>query len=162
MSRLALSILLLAVLPIYPGHDQHVSVPDALEGVYEFVSDTIVATKPKKLTQKVTSPQWVGLWLFKDGYFSQTLMKRERQFWLPRFPRNAQELGYKSAAGAYKIQGKILELIPSLRLSPYYIDQSWLLEYRLEGETLTLLETLHANPHDETEGEHTIVLRRIS
>jgi hypothetical protein len=118
-------------------------------------------TKPKKLTENLGSSDWVGLWLFKDGYFSQTMMKRQRQFWLPRFPRNAEALGYGSAAGTYKVNANTLELTLSLRLSPHYVGEPWTLEYRLEGETLILTETFHPNPHNDVEGQRTIVLRKI-
>jgi len=163
MLRLMSALLLIAIWNVCPIQSpQRASVEtSSLEGAYEFVSETTALTKPKKLTEQHSSSQWVGLWLFTDGHFSQTLMKRERRFWIPRFPRNPEELGYRSVAGTFKIEGRTLNLIPRLRLSPYYIDQPWLLGYRLEGETLTLTETLHPNPHNDSEGQRTIVLRRI-
>jgi len=163
MLRSVCGLIMVVLWSIAPMQNEHQTATEGLrlDGVYNFVSETIAVTRPKKLTEQFGSSDWDGLWLFTGGHFSQTLMKKHRQFWLPRFPRSAEALGYRSAAGTYKIDGDTLELIPNLHLSPYYLEQPWLLKYRLEGEMLTLTETLYANPHNENDGQRTILLRRV-
>jgi len=132
--------------------------PD-VDGAYEFVSETTTLTKPEKRTFHYAPPEWTGLWIFKNNRFSQTSM-RQRRSWDP-FPRNQQDLGYTSSAGSYKIEGTRLILKQELSLNPAAIGYPAVSEYKLEGDTLTLIESLYPRPEDLSEGQQIIVLRKI-
>lgn len=128
------------------------------EGVYEFVSETTTLSKPERRSEERTSEQWSGMWFFQGNHYSQTMMSKRRAW--PPFPRNLQELGYQSSAGEYEIKGSVLELRPSLSLSPLGLLQSKTVEYKLEEDTLTLIETMTPRMENLAEGQRVTVLRR--
>jgi hypothetical protein len=135
--------------------------PAALEGAYEFVSEVTVLTEPAdalpeqpERTSRRTAQEWAGLWLLQDGRFSRTMMKRSR----PQFP---DKLGYESSAGTYRVDGKWVEFTDELKLSPLDYVGYHRMEFRLDGDRLTLSETWHpSNPHIAYGGTRTIVLQR--
>ncbi len=51
---------------------------NSLDGVYEFVSRTTTVDAPDKSTERLSAPEWFGLWIFHNGYFSQTRMMNIR------------------------------------------------------------------------------------
>jgi len=130
-----------------------------LEGAYEFVSDTITLSKPKAVTERRVPPDWIGMWIFKDGRFSQTLMKQGRS-WNP-FPTNQDELGYQASAGTYKIDGPHLYLKHEFSLNPRGVSQLTVVEYELASGTLTLTAKMSPRLEDLSEGEQVIVLRKV-
>ena len=140
------------------GSDKSTAI---LEGAYEFVSEVTVLTEPAdalpeqaERTSRRTAEDWSGLWLLKDGRFSRTLMKRSR----PEFP---DKLGYESSAGTYRVEGKWVEFTDELKLSPLDHVGYHRMEFRLDGDMLTLRETWHpSNPHVAYGGTSTIVLKR--
>lgn len=131
----------------------------SLEGAYEFISETTVLTKPQNMSERRTSNEWVGVWFFRDGQFSQTLMKKKRN-WYP-FPPNQQDLAYESSAGTFEVSGKNLLLKQTIALNPLAAGGFLGVEYQLEGDILTLTESIHASREDLSEGQRTIVLRRL-
>jgi hypothetical protein len=133
--------------------------PEKLEGTYEFLSDTIKLTKPEATTETRLPPEWIGVWLFQNGRFSQTLMKQKRS-WEP-FPSNHQELGYQSSTGTYRMDGPHLFLKHEFSLNPNGVSQLTVVEYKLEGDTLTLTTKMRPRIEDLSEGEQITVLRRI-
>jgi hypothetical protein len=131
-----------------------------LQGVYEFVSDSVVLTKPQSSTTRRTSPEWVGMWLFLDGRFTQTLMKQKRS-WDP-FPVNQQELGYQSSTGTYKIDGTHIFLKHEFSLNPRGVSQLTVVDYRLDGGgTLSMTRKMSPQIEDLSEGEQVTILRKI-
>lgn len=130
-----------------------------LEGAYEFVSDTITLSKPKAVTERRIPPDWIGMWIFKDGRFSQTLMKQERS-WNP-FPTNQDELGYQSSTGSYRIDGRHLYLKHEFSLNPHGVSQLTVVEYELRSGMLTLTAKMSPRLEDLSEGEQVTVLRKI-
>lgn len=133
-----------------------------LNGVYELVSDTTTVTAPAQSVSQITSNEWKGLWFFQNGYFSQTLTKKERPEWTPlHFPTDARGTGFDGAAGTYSVEGETVELEYRLAFYPgraYALD---VMSYRLEGDTLTLTKELSPHREDLSEGQRVIVLRRI-
>jgi len=130
---------------------------ESFEGVYEFISETTTLTKPEKLAEQRTSDQWVGMWFFHANHYSYEVMNKRR----PPFPKNMQELGYQSAAGAYEPKGNLIILRPAVSLSPIGLLQSKTLEYKIEGDTLTLIETITPYMENLSEGQRTTVLHRV-
>lgn len=133
--------------------------PPDLEGAYEFVSETTTLTKPKASTERLVPPQWIGLWFFQNGYFSQTLMKKGRGF--STYPSSHPAIGYESFAGSYKVEGDKIELRNDLSLHPLNAGRLTTLSYRFEGDLLILVEELHPHIEDTSEGQVITVLRRL-
>jgi hypothetical protein len=129
------------------------------DGIYELVSETIALTKPEIRTQQITSDQWSGLWFFQGNRYSQTVMKTRRSW--PPFPRGMDELGYESSAGEFEIKGEAVILRPALSLSPFGLIHSKTLEFRIEGDNLTLIETTTPSMENLAEGKRVTVLRRV-
>ena len=133
-----------------------------LEGAYEFVSEKVVLTEslgtlppPDMRSTTRTSEDWEGRWLFTDGCFSTIMMKKAR----PNFP---SDLGYEATGGKYSVKGTSVNLEDELMLSPLERVLYHSMEFKLEGSTLTLVETFHPSvPHIAYGGKRTIVLRRI-
>jgi hypothetical protein len=138
------------------------SSPNVLDGAYEFVSEKVVLTEPadalpppNKRYSSRTSQDWTGQWLLSDGRFSTIMMKKTR-------PNFLDDLGYEATGGSYTIKEAVLSLKHELMLSPLERMPYHDMTFRLEGETLTLVETFHPfNPHIAYGGTRTIVLRRI-
>ena len=82
---------------------------EQFDGVYEFIQDEVRIQEPDLKTTTRNGADLACLMIFKDGYYSETLMKKTRSKWVSRFPGNATELGYSSTAGTYEVLGKILE-----------------------------------------------------
>jgi len=135
------------------------STAQPLDGGYEFVSETTILTKPKPLIERRLASEWSGLWFFKSGRFSQTLMKKRRSYSL--FPPTQHELKYESSAGAYNLDGNTVLLTRTLSLHPFGVGRSTTFDYRIEEGTLTLIETMHPYKEDLSEGQRITVLRRI-
>lgn len=131
-----------------------------LEGVYEFVSEKTTVTKPEPGYEQNTSDQWSGMWFFRNRHYSQTMMQKRREW--PPFPRNIRELGYQSSAGEYEIKGNLIVLRPILSLNPLNLIQSKTLEFELEGDMLTLTETMTPRLENLTEGTRVTLLRRVN
>src|SRR5882762_5229212 len=63
----------------------------SFDGVYEFVSRTTTVEAPDKSTERLSAPDWFGLWIFHAGYFSQTRMMNIRPDWTPgHFPSDTR------------------------------------------------------------------------
>jgi hypothetical protein len=86
------------------------------------------------------------------------MMKRNRDRF---FSLKIEDLGFESSAGPYEIEGKSLRLIKKYAIHPFEIDRSVLVEYRIDGDTLTLVQTLRPYLEDLREGTITTVLRRV-
>lgn len=130
-----------------------------LEGAYEFVSEVLELTKPKVTTERLSPPEWTGLWLFEGGRFSQTMMKKGRGYLA--YPRSHAAIGYESSAGTYVTKDKVVRLERDLSLHPLSVGRPITFEYRFEADTLILVETMHPYTENIAEGKRTIVLRRI-
>jgi hypothetical protein len=130
-----------------------------LDGVYEFVSESVVLTKPKKTAHKLTSPEWNGIWQFQNGYFTSVLMKKRRDTFFN--PQKREDFGFESSAGSYEIKGNGIMLTQSYTFHPFEAGRSILMDYRFDGDTLVLTQTLKPYVEDLREGTITIVLRRL-
>jgi hypothetical protein len=166
MFRIAACIFIIALLSVCSAHSQNLgkgqvsaSSADKLDGVYEFVSESTILTKPRNTTYKRTSSEWVGVWQFQNGHYTRVLMKRRRDNFFN--PKKLDDLGFESFAGSYKIEGENVLLKQSYALNPLNVDGSVLMAYRIDGDTLTLIQTLHPYIEDLREGTITTVLRRL-
>lgn len=162
MSQVLLVLVIVIVgCALIPGSQQRTALDvDNLEGAYEFVSETANITKPTNRTEVRTASDWIGLWIFQRGRFSETMMKPDRAFWLPDFPKKPADLGYESAAGTYRVDGKNVVLTSDLTMSPHFVGETTVFEYSLQGDSLTLTEIWQPSPHHATQGRRTILLRR--
>lgn len=131
-----------------------------IEGAYELISDNLtVGTLDKKVIAR-DRRDWSGIWIFRDGFYSQTTMKKGRSAWVSRFPRDGRELGYLSCAGSYTIDGKYLILRETLSLFPESTNRPGHYEYRIDGDTVTLRESWEASVERTMPGERIIVLKK--
>ncbi len=133
--------------------------PDKLDGVYEFVSESEVLTEPKKFAYKRTSPEWGGIWQFQNGYFTRVLMKGRRDAFFD--PQKLEDFGFESSAGPYEIKGGSILLVQSYTFNPLDVGRSMLKDYRFDGDTLILTQTLQPYVEDLRRGTITTVLRRL-
>jgi hypothetical protein len=132
--------------------------PDKLHGVYEFVSESVILTEPKKVDYKRTSPEWEGMWQFQNGHFTRVLMKRRRDAFFN--PQKREDFGFESSAGPYELEGKSLRLIQAYTFHPFEVDRSIVMNYHFDGDTLVLTQTLQPYIEDLRKGTIKTVLRR--
>jgi hypothetical protein len=83
--------------------------PEKLDGVYEFVSESVALVEPKNAASQRTSPEWSGIWQFQNGYFTRILMKRRRDAFFD--PKKRDDFGFESSAGRYEIEGRNVRLV---------------------------------------------------
>src|SRR2546429_18937 len=107
-----------------------------LAGVYELVSNRIISAKPERVIEEHSPDDWLGIWFFQQGHYSQSEMYKKRGW--PPFPHNQKELGYESSAGEYQVDKNVLTLKPSVSVNPLGTLNPKTLEYRIEGDSLTL------------------------
>jgi hypothetical protein len=124
---------------------------DELEGVYEFVSESEVFTKPKEHNRTITSEDWEGRWQFCNGRFYFVMQTKERM---------TDNYRFGAAAGPYSIKeaGKVL-LRPDITQELHH--PVWLMEYRFDGDKLILKRAITPSGYNLTEGSITTVLRRM-
>lgn len=132
----------------------------ALEGVWEFVSQTTDLTRPKAERQVRAAPEWVGLWIFHDGYYSRVLTKSQRDIERFLHPKDSEDMEFDAASGPYQCErGKLLLMKPYAFAPLAYVSRD---EYSvtIRGDTLTLVD--QSEPHVErmSAGTITIILAR--
>jgi hypothetical protein len=130
-----------------------------LDGVYEFVSETTTLTKPRKASYKRMSPEWTGIWQFQNGSYTCVLMKGRRDEFFNR--KKLEDVGFESFAGPYELEGERLRLMRKYTFHPWDVGRSKVVNYRVDGDTLTLIEALHPYVEDLREGTITTILRRV-
>jgi hypothetical protein len=134
----------------------------SIDGVYEFVSRTTTVEAPTKSTERLSAPDWYGLWIFHDGYFSQTRMMNIRSDWTPaHFPNDAAGLGFDGSSGTYSMEGDTVRLKHMVNFYPGRIGTVEDVKYHFENEMLTLTLELVPGPESRAKGQRVIVLRRI-
>ena len=139
-------------------NQQTTVTPNAFDGVYELVSETTELTKPRKSSHTALSSDWAGIWQFQNGYYSRMMMKRKRDAF---FSGKVEDLGFQSFGGRYEIEGTSVRLIQDFAIHPFAVGRSALKTYRMDGDTLTLIERLQPYLEDSREGSVTTVLHRI-
>lgn len=134
-----------------------------LDGTYEFVSEITDITAPERRHDERKSQEWEGIWLFRDGRFSQTMAKRQRLDWTPsHFPDDARKLGFDAASGRYKLDGKTVQLDYDLTFYPGKAGRREILTYQFDGDTLTLIQELTPTRESAATGQRTVMLRKVS
>ena len=134
---------------------------ETFDGVYEFVSDEVKIQEPNPSTTTRNATDMAGLMIFKDGYYSETLMQKTRSTWASQFPRSAKELGFSSTAGTYEVQGRILRLKEDLSLYPLYVGRPVLLQFQRKGDFLILRENWEPHLENRSTGQKITTLRKI-
>ena len=138
------------------------STISSVDGVYEFVSRTTTVEEPGNSSERLSAPEWFGLWIFHDGYFSQTRMMNIRADWTPaHFPSDPRGLGFDGSSGTYSLKDDIIELKHMVNFYPGAIGAIEDVKYHLERETLTLTLDLIPGPESRAKGQRVIVLKRI-
>ena len=139
------------------GSNVEVVETQLLDGAYEFISETVVLEKPDNRTDERRSPEWKGLWIFQNGRFSRTLMKKERAF----TSLAPESMGYASDAGTYKVVSGTLTLSPEITLYPLPAEYQPLeFRFKSNGDTITLTRTLRPYMEDLSSGRQTVVLQK--
>lgn len=85
-------------------------------------------------------------------------MKRRRDTF---FSGKVEDLGFESLAGRYEIEGTSVRLIQDYAIHPFAVGRSALKQYRIDGDTLTLIEKLQPYLEDSREDTITTILRRV-
>ncbi len=158
--QLILATLVCSFVPSYAQQIDSARGVNAIDGVYEFVSERSTLTKPISIDDKdtISAPKWKGVWIFQKGYFSTVLMQN-RRFELPE--EEDCDLGYRSYAGTYAVKGDRLTLIQTFSLSEIFEGRPVVLLFRREGTSLILIQELRAHPEDGREGQVTTTLRKL-
>ena len=125
------------------------------DGTYEFVSENTVLTGPIKMESSRRAPQWGGLWQFHNGYYSRILMKRKREKFFNS--NKIKDLEFEASGGSYKVKGNSIVFMENYTLHPFDVDRSKIAVCQIEGNTLTLVETLHPGVEDTREGSITTI-----
>jgi hypothetical protein len=134
----------------------------SIDGVYKFISRTTSLTAPRQSTEKLTDAEWYGIWIFKNGYFSQTRDKVDRTGWLPgRFPDNPDGIGFDGGSGTFSLNGKTIELKYRTSFYPGRTGIVETLEFRLENNLLILTEEMAPHVESSATGQRVTVLQRI-
>ncbi len=135
---------------------------NSLDGVYEFVSRTTTVDAPDKSTERLSAPEWFGLWIFHNGYFSQTRMMNIRPDWTPsQFPKDPSGLGFDGSSGTYSVKDDTIEMKHMVNFYPGRIGALEDVKYQFENETLTLTWQLIPGPESRARGQRVVVLRKI-
>lgn len=132
----------------------------ALAGAWELVSYTTVLTEPKAEKDVRAAPEWIGLWLFHEGYYSRILTKRDRNDDRFLHPKGPEDMEFEASSGRYEIEGDRLLLSKPYAFRP--LEHVRPDEYRmtLNGDTLTLVDRWLPHVESMSAGTTTIVLKR--
>jgi hypothetical protein len=134
-----------------------------LDGTYEFVSEVTDLSAPDERHDERRAQDWEGVWLFRDGYFSQTLAQRQRLDWTPsHFPDDPRKLGFDAASGKYKLEGNTLQLDYDLTFYPGKAGRREILRYQFDDNTLTLTQELTPTRESAAIGQRTLVLQKVN
>lgn len=133
----------------------------SLEGAYEFVSETITLTEPRQHSEERSSSGWAGLWLFKGGHFSESIMRKPHSAIDINLAQGPREYGFEGSAGTYQVERSTLELKNDLSIYPLAVNDVRIFQLRLEGNELTLTEVFMPNRESQAKGNRVLVLRRI-
>lgn len=125
--------------------------PNELEGVYEFISESEVFTKPREYSRTITSDKWEGHWQFCNGRFYFVMQTKARL---------TEDYRLGSSVGTYSIKevGKVV-LRPEITQELHH--PQWLVEYRFDGDKLILKRAITPSGYHLSEGTVTTVLRRM-
>lgn len=175
MYKVFIILICIAICPFYScnRYDLHseeqikteqIKTPTEVEGVYEFVSETISLIEPINSIEKRTNKEWKGLWIFKEGYFSRNMMKIDRSNWTPsHFPSNHIELGFDAVSGKFQInEDKKIELNKNIMLYPRNNLTDEFYSYEFNFNQLILTQELLPNRHTTSKGKKVIVLQKIN
>lgn len=132
-----------------------------LDGAYAFVSETLSIMAPRARAEKYDSSQWEGLWLFRDGFFSETMMRSNRSIYDRRKALSPRAAGFIARAGEYRIKDDSVDLVDNLSIFPGAVKRSRTFRYRFDEDRLVLVEDLTPHVESLSQGTRTIVLRRV-
>jgi hypothetical protein len=130
-----------------------------LEGVYEFVSESLELTKPQRLSSQSKPSEWVGIWQFQKGFYTRIKMKMGRGE--ESFPLKFENLGFEAFAGTYEVNGATIYFTRDYAIHPLDVGRRLKVDYQLDGDRLTLTQTLTPILERPTEGIVTITLRKL-
>jgi hypothetical protein len=140
------------------GHAPNAS---ELEGVYELVSQTTEIKKPQAVSSTRSTPEWVGMWQFQNGHFTQLMMKARRDTFFSSDSRS--NLGFDAYGGSYELMSPgTLLLHLKYAINPFNVDRGIKLQYEVNENKVTLIETLQPKVEDLREGRITTILRKIT
>lgn len=129
----------------------------SIDGVYDFVSETTMLTKPETKSIQRTSNDWVGVWCFHGDRFNYEMMFKRR----PPFPKTMHDLGYRSGVGRFELKDNNIILQPTISLDQVELLQSKTLDYKIQDRTLTLIENMTPYMENQAEGQRTTILRKV-
>lgn len=163
MLKLLISLMLLGIgLPGPSGSDQASSqctTPEnALDGAYQFVSESAHLSQPKIENIERKSPEWEGIWQFQKGYYTSIMTKAGRERLLMNSGSGVGALAY---GGKFEKRGNELVLYQDYAISPLEANRPKSVQYSLHGNVLTLTQTLHPYVEDTRAGTIVTVLKKL-
>lgn len=133
-----------------------------VDGVYRFVSDTTTYVLPDRATEARDDSNWKGFWIFKDGYFSKTIVRNERPEWTPeKFPSDARGTGFDGGVGKYNTNGHELTLTYEITYYPGMSSEVEYFNFQLKEGLLTLTRAFTPSRESAAKGEQVVVLQRV-
>ena len=132
---------------------------EQLNGTYTFVSATTELTEPSIGKSERMTPEWQGLWQFQNGYYSSLVVKQGREASLAS--RASSSPTVFAYAGTYELEGASLVLHRKYAISPLDVGRLQRISFSLQGDTLTLRESLQPYVEDIRKGVETTILKRI-
>jgi hypothetical protein len=119
-------------------------------------------TAPRQSTEQLTDVEWYGIWIFKNGYFSQTREKKDRAEWAPgHFPDNPSGVGFDGGSGTFSMRDGTIELKYHTSFYPGRTGTIQTLQVKQENATLILTEQLAPHMESLATGQRVTVLRKV-
>lgn len=129
------------------------------EGTYEFLECETEIEKPSRTKSLQKAPEWAGLWLFQNGYYSSVIVKETRSEF---FDRRKNDLGFESFAGAFWISGDTVHFKRDYSYHPFFTGHEIAMKYRFANSILVLSYDLFPRLEDTRQGKVKIVLRKLN
>ncbi len=133
----------------------HSTDMQGLYGAFEVISQKYSYKKEEGRNNSTNSKT---LWIFCEGYYSISTQSEDQ-----KKAKNCEEreAGFAFRSGTWHIQSGKMYLNQEFSSSPFYIGKTLLLKYKLNGDLLSLTETLNPTVELPQEGEIETILRRI-
>lgn len=125
-----------------------------LHGVFSLILEETNTFLPEKKTTRRDSAEWVGIWIFKDGYYSMQLMPK-------KLSRGSSE-GTWAETGRYKIEKSYLRLAPVVSSDTTEIGRVRYYKLNIKNQVIKLIFTLTPHIEDTRKGYITIQLKRLT
>lgn len=159
ISRQLCFVTIMSVMSLRPGGSSKALPPDggstSIDGSYDFVSQTTELTKPNRTTQRREHSDWRGKLQLQNGQYSYLVMETKRGHFFDA--KGLGDLGFEASAGPYTHERQSLVFTHEISLHPFDVGKAEGMQYKVDGDCLTLVKKLYAHVEDQREGIVTAV-----